>query len=127
MTREPVSQIREFLHQHPQYIRKDENHVVSRAPFKGNNESMVNVISYNMEKFLSSSVDKYCRLVGRERGKLRRVPTPFTDESKEPQGVVRPPLAKEKDAEANGDKDYYERDSEPESTACARVTKPDLE
>ena len=126
VTREPVSQIREFLHQHPQYIRNDENRVVSPTPFKGNNESMVNVISYNMEKSLSSSVDKYCSSFGRERGKLRRVPTPFTDESKEPQGFVRPPTAKEKDAESKCNKDYHEPDSEPEPTACAGETLPDL-
>ena len=44
MTKEPVSQIRESLHQHLQCIRKDENSIVSRAPFKGSLDTAVNII-----------------------------------------------------------------------------------
>ena len=114
VTTEPISQVQEFLHTHPRFIQKVDG-IVSRLPFDQDLDATVNVISYNVEKFLSSAVDKYCSGVCRDRKGLRKAPTPFTDESKEPQGFVRPPTKLEKEAEAKGDPDFYEQEVDSEA------------
>ena len=40
VTKEPISQVKEFLHSHPQYTQKVEG-VVTRTPFDGDTEATV--------------------------------------------------------------------------------------
>ena len=43
---------------------------------------------YDMEKYLSNAVDKYCAIASLEKARLKKVPTPFLDESQDPQGCA---------------------------------------
>ncbi len=46
-----------------------------------------------MRQYLVSSVERYCKVAKIEKSRLRKVDTPFLDESKFPQGCTRPPTA----------------------------------
>ena len=43
---------------------------------------------YNLQKYFEKAVDKYCHIAGITKDKLRKVQTPFIDESKLAQGFV---------------------------------------
>jgi hypothetical protein len=50
--------------------------------------SPVRGYKYNMQKYLESAVEKYCAVGNLERNQLKKVATPFVDESLEAQGCV---------------------------------------
>ena len=43
---------------------------------------------YNMSDYLDTSIDRFCELAGKVKDKIRPVPTPFLDESRDPFEII---------------------------------------
>jgi len=53
-----------------------------------------------MEKYLGNAVDKYCAVANIDKSRLKKVATPFLDESKDPQGCAEAGPASEDEMES---------------------------
>ena len=82
---EPVEKLGYFLDHHPR-VRGREAEVQKHVP--ANPKLIVRGYRYEMADFFGKAVDKYCAVANVDRAKLKKVETPFVDESQEPQGCL---------------------------------------
>ena len=84
---EPVEKLGYFLDHNPR-VRGREAEVQKFVP--KNPKLLVRGYRYQMADFFGKAVDKYCAVSNIERSTLKKVATPFVDESQERQGCLEP-------------------------------------